>query len=276
MIGSFTEPGKESPEEHAFTEVGEAITESNSDALPREVPTTSMEYKEQDSVQTNIPEEDTTNRRTLKAPSIALQNKKTLADVIASYEDGLDSLRTKLGPQLTNTLLSMEDLTIAERENNSDHDARNVPVKELKEEAPDGERQEKTEEEESDKEQDQELTKAPDKTPVVGNERESLQIKELRAPDIMATSGKTLEEVIEDYEERINEELNNLEEEVCLLKEKIGNDLFFTLLGHPNTAGENSSAEELTDQVYTGTTNPESFTGDDLKPSLYYKMKVKL
>ena len=220
--------------------------------------------------QRNLPEEDLATKRKLKAPSIAIENKKTLADVIASYENGLDSLQSKLGPSLTNTLLSMENLTIDESEH-SDHRTRETPKKEWKEEAPSKKEQGKVDDKDSYMKTDNKVTNAQQKTAELVSVEETYPAKELKAPDIMATSGKTLEEVIEDYEERINEELNNLEKEVSLLKEKLGKDLFHTLLLQPNIEEEPSQTEKL-DQQYPKESEPESFSTvkevsaeDDLK-----------
>lgn len=43
-------------------------------------------------------------------------------------------------------------------------------------------------------------------------------------------SGKIFEEVIEDYEDRINEEINEFQSLVSLLKEKFGNDFYYILV----------------------------------------------
>lgn len=220
--------------------------------------------------QGNLPEEDLPNRRILKAPSIAIENKKTLADVIASYENGLDSLQSKLGPSLTNTLLSMENPTIGESED-SDHRMKETPKKEWKEEALSKKEQGKADDKDNDMKIDNKVTNAQQKTTERVSVEETYPAKELKAPDIMATSGKTLEEVIEDYEERINEELNNLEKEVSLLKEKLGKDLFHTLFPQPNIEGEPSQTEKI-DKQYPKESKPESFSmvkvvsaDDDLK-----------
>ena len=222
---------------------------------------------ESDSGQRNFAEDVIANKRTLKAPSIAIENKTTLAHVIASYEDGLDSLQSKLGPSLTNSLLSMENPTIGESEDSDDR-----MRKKLEEGAPSEKEKGKAEHQDNDKKNNSKLTDSQGKTPELVSVEETYSGKELRAPDIMATSGKTLEEVIEDYEERINEELNYLEKEVSLLKEKIGKDLFYTLLPHPNTEGEQLQTEETMDRQYSRGTDPRSFSmadevsaADDLK-----------
>ena len=268
---SLSAQENEQADEQTSTEVKE-ILHSSVDVLPREKPAISLD-NESDAVQRNLCDEDTANKRTLKAPSIALEKNKTLADVIESYEVGLDSLRSKLGPSLTNTLLSMEDQTIQGREE-IEQGMRMTPTRELKGEAPSKEREETTDDEGNERETDSDVTNTPEEIPgeLVSAEKECYPVKELRAPDIMATSGKTLEEVIEDYEERINEELNSLEKEVGLLKEKLGNDLFHTLLAHPNNDEERPPAEEITDQELFKESDPESFAmvqdaplADDLK-----------
>lgn len=43
-------------------------------------------------------------------------------------------------------------------------------------------------------------------------------------------SGKIFEEVIEDYEDRINEEINEFQSLVSLLKEKFGNGFYYILV----------------------------------------------
>lgn len=63
-------------------------------------------------------------------------------------------------------------------------------------------------------------------------------IKELKVFDIMVISGKIFEEVIEDYEERINEEFNYFEKEVSFLKEKFGKDFFYIFFLLLNIEGE--------------------------------------
>ena len=226
---------------------------------------------EGDAGQRNLPEEDLANRRTLKAPSIAIENNKTLADVIASYENGLDSLQSKLGPSLTHTLLSMENPTIGGIED-IDHRTREAAEKELEEEAPSKKEQGKADDEDNDMKSDNKVTNAQEKMGDLVSVEETCPAKELRAPDIMAASGKTLEEVIEDYEERINEELNNLEKEVSLLKEKLGKDLFYTLLPQPNMEEDPSQTDEIIDQQYLEKSDRESLsmveevsTADDLR-----------
>ena len=199
----------------------------------------------------NLPGEDAANRRILRAPNIALENKKTLADVIASYEDGLDSLRSKIGPSLTNTLLSMETPSNVEIEEGGDQGRRKASEIEFKQEELN-----KGREEELDKENDLELTE--ESPELFSTEGEKSLEKELRAPEIMATSGKTLEEVIEDYEERINEEIKHLQKQVGLLKEKLGNSLYHTLLAHPDFEDEQSPINEITDQGYPNEREQES------------------
>ena len=180
-------------------------------------------------------------------------------------------LQSKLGPSLTNTLLSMESLTIGESEG-SDHRMRETPKREWEEEAPSKKEQGKAYDKDNDMKIDNKVTNAQEKTAELVSVEETYPTKELKAPDIMATSGKTLEEVIEDYEERINEELNYLEKEVSLLKEKLGKDLFYTLLPQLNIEGEPSQTEKIIDQQYPKESEPESFSmlkevsaGDDLK-----------
>ncbi|XP_020601327.1 uncharacterized protein LOC110040429 isoform X2 [Orbicella faveolata] len=265
LLTQRSEPVKE----HTSPEAEEKEDLSN-EFLPMTKPAIIMD-DESDSGQRNLPEEDIANKRILKAPSIAIENNKTLADVIAFYENGLDSLQSKLGPSLTNTLLSMENLTTGEIED-SDHRTRETPTKELEEEAPSKKEQGKADDEDNDVKSDNEVTNAQDKMVDLVSVEENYPAKELRAPDIMATSGKTLEEVIEDYEERINEELNNLEKEVSLLKEKLGKDLFYTLLPQPNIEVEPCQTEEIIDQQYPEEPDRESFSmvegisiADDLK-----------
>ena len=265
LLAQRSEPVKEctSPE-------AEEKEDLSNEFSPRTKPAIIID-NESDSGQRNLPEEDTANKRTLKAPSIAIENKTTLADVIASYENGLDSLQSKLGPSLTNSLLSMENPTIGESEARDDR-VRETPRTELEEEAPREKEQGKGEDKDNDKKNDSQVTNCQGKTPELVSVEETYSAKELRAPDIMATSGKTLEEVIEEYEERINEELNNLEKEVSLLKEKLGNDLFHTLLLHPDTEGETPQTEEIMNRQYSKGTDPRSFSmvdevsaADDLK-----------
>lgn len=242
-------------EEQTSTEVEEMI-DSSVGILPREKPKISVDGKE-DAVKTC--EEDQINKRTLKAPSIALEKNTTLADVIESYEVGLDSLRSKLGPSLTNSLLSMEDQTTAERQDDN-KGIRRTPTKELKG-VPSKEAQQKTDDGGKDgEEKNRNVTPTQEEKPgeVISTKEETFPVKELRAPDIMATSGKTLEEVIEDYEERLSEELNSLEKEVSLLKEKLGNDLFQSLLAHPSSDEETPPAEEIKYQEYSKETDEES------------------
>ena len=255
--------------EHKFPEAEENDALKNKSS-PRTKPAIIID-DDSYSGQRKLSEEDLANKRTLKAPSIAIENKKTLADVIASYENGLDSLQSKLGPSLTNTLLSMENLTIGESED-SDHKMRETPKTEWEKEATSKKEQGNVDDKDNDMKIDNKVTNAQEKTAELVSVEETYPTKELKAPDIMATSGKTLEEVIEDYEERINEELNNLEKEVSLLKEKLGKDLFYTLLPRPDIEGEPSQTEKIIDQQYPKESEPESFpmvkeisAADDLK-----------
>ena len=255
--------------EHKFPEADENDDLKNKSS-PRTKPAIIID-DDSYSGQRKLSEEDLANKRTLKAPSIAIENKKTLADVIASYENGLDSLQSKLGPSLTNTLLSMENLTISESED-SDHKMRETPKTEWDKEATSKKEQGNVDDKDNDMKIDNKVTNAQEKTAQLVSVEETYPTKELKAPDIMATSGKTLEEVIEDYEERINEELNNLEKEVSLLKEKLGKDLFYTLLPQPDIEGEPSQTEKIIDQQYPKESEPESFpvvkeisAADDLK-----------
>lgn len=204
--------------------------------------------------QKNQPGDDTSNKKVLRAPNIALESQKTLADVIASYEDGLDSLRSKLGPSLTNTLLGLETLSTKERGERGDQEGAKVPQIGL--EAMDKEREDKPQDEDLPKENYIALS---GRGPVLfSTEGVNSLEKELRAPELMATSGKTLEEVIEDYEDRINEEINELQSLVSLLKEKLGNDLYHTLVPHSGFRDEESSGKDETDQGFPYERDPKS------------------
>ena len=246
-------PDSESAKKNA-TEIRE-MPVSNDAVAPGEIPCTIVHHEEGDMAQKRYQEEDNTKGRKLKAPNIALENKETLADVIASYEKGMDSLQSKLGPSLTRTLLAMEDITVPEREKKRDQ-VEDTSEKECT----------KGHEERRVEEEDAALIETQDKRPALKSTDGVSSInKGLRAPDIMATSGKTLEEVLENYEQRITKEINQLEKEVSTLKEKLGGDLFRTLLTESNKedalpqAAEHSVPEkERVDEPYSNATDPKS------------------
>ncbi|PFX23356.1 uncharacterized protein LOC111333043 [Stylophora pistillata] len=207
-------------------------------------------------LQQNQQGERTSNARVLRAPNIALENRKTLFDVIASYEDGLDSLRSKLGPSLTNTLLGMETLSTVEGGALDDEEGAKVPQESLTCGETHEEREEKAPDKDLAKENDIAL---PDRGSVLfSTEGVNCLEKELRAPELMATSGKTLEEVIEDYEDRIKEEISELQSLVGLLKDKLGNDLYHTLLPHSDFRDEETSGKDETDQGLPTKRDPDS------------------
>ena len=222
--------------------------------VAREMPRNIVDNDEEDLVTGYQHEQDNANSRKLKAPNIALENKKTLADVIASYEKVLESLQSKLGPSLTRTLLAMEEPIIPDNEVKLDQAAIAGAEEETPEKQDIDERRERSLTGKKEKERDYEFAATSDKSlELVSAEETSTTTKELRAPDIMLTSGKTLEEVIENYEERINDELNQLDKEVSLLKEKLGKDLFRTLL----TQSEKDNVPPQTSERTTPTLSEE-------------------
>ena len=227
--------------------------------VAREMPRNIVDNDDENVVAGCPHEENTATSRKLKAPNIALENKKTLADVIASYEKGLESLQSKLGPSLTRRLLAMEEPIILDEEVKLEQAAAEAVEEEMSEKQDINERGEGSLKGKNEKEKDEESAKTSGKSlQLVSAEETSSTAKELRAPDIMVRSGKTLEEVIENYEERINEELNQLEKEVSLLKEKLGNNLFRTLLAQsekdnvpPQTTERTTLLEEEIDPPYS-------------------------
>ena len=253
-------------------------TAQDSVTVVRETPYSFAANDAEDVVQRHRQEEDGAYVRKLKAPNIALESNKTLADVIESYEDGLESLQTKLGPSLTRTLLAMEkeaNLGIGLKGDEEATQGVREDISETEDDVKEGcENSGKSKEAD---EVDREHTGVSGSELVSADEDESYA-KELKAPDIMAASGKTLEEVIEDYEERLSYELNQLQKEVSLLKEKLGDDLFFTLLiesttdnCRPMSGGETTTTEEEIVQLLGEVTKAESTEGegkrqrDDLK-----------
>lgn len=267
-------PVKETVQE-STTEVKKIVPASRprDKIVAREMPRNIVDTDEEDLVTGYEHEQDNAKSRKLKAPNIALENKKTLADVIASYEKGLESLQSKLGPSLTRTLLAMEEAIIPDNEVKFDQAAIEGAEEETSEKQDINERRERSLTGKKEKERDDEFATTSDKSlELVSAEETSSTAKELRAPAIMVTSGKTLEEVIENYEERINDELNQLEKEVSLLKEKLGKDLFRTLLTQsekdnvpPQTSERTAPTllEEEPDQLYSETRKSQSAAVDE-------------
>ena len=269
----FEETATIPPENQTVQENATEVKKIVPDSRPREMPRNIVDADEEDLVTGYQHEQDNANSRKLKAPNIALEKKKTLADVIASYEKGLESLQSKLGPSLTRTLLAMEEPVIPDNEVKLDQAATERLEEEMSEKEDINERRERSLTGKKEKERDDEFAETSDKSlELVSAEETSSTAKELRAPDIMVTSGKTLEEVIENYEERINDELSQLEKEVSLLKEKLGNDLFLTLLTQseknnvPSQTSERTTPtllEEEIDQQYSEARKPQSAALDE-------------
>lgn len=63
-------------------------------------------------------------------------------------------------------------------------------------------------------------------------------------------SGKIFEEVIEDYEDRINEEINEFQSLVSLLKEKFGNDFYYILVLYLGFRDEEFLGKDEIDQDF--------------------------
>ena len=250
------------PENKPFEEIATEVTEMTPDAIDAlvgsKMPHNVVDDEEGDLVQRHPLEEDKANSRKLKAPNIALENKKTLAEVIASYEEGLDSLQSKLGPSLTRTLLAMEDVSVSDIEDKCDDREGKEIRGETSDEGSIYESNERLFRGEEEAKNIEPITVSDKSAEIARAQAAGSSVKELRAPDIMATSGKTLEEVIEDYEDRISDEINQLEKEVTLLKEKLGTNLFHALLTPSSKEGVLLQAGERTTE--TEDTNDQTDT----------------
>ena len=178
--------------------------------------------------------DDKANFRKLKAPGIALQNNQTLADVISSYEESLEFLQNQLGPSLTRTLLEQKPYGIPYHEDKK-HQLALKYGEDNSEESSEGD---KISMNKSEKEQKDGKPAVAFMIESFGNsltEIDSRKGKEVKAPSLMAKSRKTLEEVIEDYERQIYINLITPENEVSLLKEKLGSNLLGILLEDDST-----------------------------------------
>ncbi|XP_074633852.1 uncharacterized protein LOC141892453 isoform X1 [Acropora palmata] len=180
--------------------------------------------------------DDKANFRKLKAPGIALQNNQTLADVISLYEESLEFLQNQLGPSLTRTLLEQKPYALPHHEDKKQEQA--LKYREGDSEDKQSSEGDKISMNKSEKEQNDGKTAVAFMVESFGNsltEIDSRKGKEVKAPSVMAKSRKTLEEVIEDYERQIYINLSKLENEVSLLKEKLGSNLLGILLEDDST-----------------------------------------
>ena len=215
----------EPPDRDASTEMGK---HSSGHVRPRKISKASIEKPKGESTERK---EEKASVKKIKAPNIVLENKTTLGDVIASYERVLDSLQSKLGPSLTRTLVTMQDSTALERE-----DAHNKEKARKTEERTSDQYDVKEYEKQTVDEQAKEISeKIMETLPECGTGTgERTTQTSLRAPDIMETSGKTLETIIEDYEKLIEIELKQMENEVTTLKERLGSDLYESIINTKN------------------------------------------
>ena len=180
--------------------------------------------------------DDKADFRKLKAPGIALQNNQTLADVISSYEESLEFLQNQLGPSLTRTLLEQKPYAPPHHEDKKQEQA--LKYREGDSEDKQSSEGDKISMNKSEKEQNDGKTVVAFMVESFGNsltEIDSRKGKDVKAPSIMLKSRKTLEEVIEDYERQIYINLSKLENEVSLLKEKLGSNLLGILLEDDST-----------------------------------------
>ena len=228
-------PDEKQVEEGTGGEEQEIVGHSDSVQTPKEdndSNTSIAEEKPHPDLKVQLDDKGRTMR--LKAPSIALKNKKTLAEVIASYEEGFSSLESKIGPSLTKSLLEMEGDWICD-----ENETLGMTKGQVEGEDFTGERTVKPKRKEtvgavgkgaffdaveigaSDQVQKKSKRVSNDKNELSYAEKTRTPINELRAPNIMTSKGKTLEEVIKDYEDRINDELNDLQNEIKHLKKNL-------------------------------------------------------
>ena len=215
----------EPPDKDASTEMGK---HSSDHVRPRKISKASIDKPKGESTERK---EEKASVTKMKAPNIVLENKTTLGDVIASYERVLDSLQSKLGPSLTRTLVTMQDPTALERE-----DAHNKEKARKTEEKTSDQYDVKEHEKQTVDEQAKAISeKIMETLPECGTGTgERTTQTSLRAPDIMETSGKTLETIIEDYEKLIEIELKQMENEVTTLKERLGSELYKSIINTKN------------------------------------------
>ena len=249
----------ESPDKDASTEMGK---HSSGHVRPRKISKASIDKPKGESTERK---EEKASVKKIKAPNIALENKTTLGDVIASYERVLDSLQSKLGPSLTRTLVTMQDPTHLERE-----DAHNKEKARKTEEKTSDQYDVKEHEKQTVDEQAKEISeKIMDSLPEFGTGTgERTTQTSLRAPDIMEISGKTLETIIEDYEKLIEIELKQMENEVTTLRERLGSDLYKSIINTKNRDDDVAVSDtEVTfpNENETDYVNPEALKSESVE-----------
>ena len=251
----------EAPDKDASIEMGK---QTSGYVGPRKISKASIDKAKGESKERK---EEKANVKKIKAPNIALENKTTLGDVIASYERVLDSLQSKLGPSLTRTLVTMQDPIPLERE-----DAHNKEKARKTEEKTSDQHDVNEHEKQTVDEQAKEISeKIMEAFPECGTDTgERTTQTSLTAPDIMETSGKTLETIIEDYEKLIEIELKQMETEVTTLKERLGSDLYKSIINTKNRDDDVAVSdaevtfpnENETDYVNQETLQSESVEGE--------------
>ena len=265
----------EPPDKDASTEMGK---HSSGHVRPRKISKASIDKPKGESTERK---EEKACVKKIKAPNIVLENKTTLGDVIASYERVLDSLQSKLGPSLTRTLVSMQDPTALEREG-----AHNKEKARKTEEKTSDQYDVKEHEKQTVDEQAKEISENIMETlPECGTgTRERTTQTSLRAPDIMETSGKTLETIIKDYEKLIEIELKQMENEVTTLKERLGSDLYKSIINTKNRDDDvavSDTAVTFPNENETYYVNPEALESESVEgevgvPSFNLKAKSLL
>ena len=249
----------EPPDKDASTEMGK---HSSGHLRPRKISKASTDKPKGESTERK---EEKASVQKIKAPNIVLESKTTLGDVIASYERVLDSLQSKLGPSLTRTLVTMQDPTAPERE-----DAHNKEKARKTEEKTSDQYDVKEHEKQTVDEQAKEISeKIMETLPecVTGTGERTTQTS-LRAPDIMETSGKTLETIIEDYEKLIEIELKQMENEVTTLKKRLGSDLYKSIINTKNRdddVGVSDTAVTFPNENETYYVNPEALKSESVE-----------